>query len=179
MQADRLLIRPEKLEDLPEIREVNRLAFGRAEEAELVDRLRAEGDALISLVAEGKPGRLDGHILFSPLPITRPDGAVLTGAALAPVAVRPERQNQGIGGALVRAGIAACREVSVDVVVVLGHPAYYPRFGFSAERARNLEAPFSGPPFMALELRPGCLDGPRGKVRYARAFGLDEHKEAR
>jgi putative acetyltransferase len=179
MQPDSLLIRPERPEDLPQIHEVNRLAFGQADEALLVDRLRTEGDALISLVAEGKDGRLDGHILFSPLPITRPDGSTLTAAALAPVAVRPDCQNRGIGGALIRAGIEACREVSLDAIVVLGHPDYYPRFGFSAERARNLEAPFSGPPFMALELRPGCLDGAKGKVRYARAFGLDDNKEAR
>ena len=165
-----IAIREETPEDFPAIREVNALAFGTAEEAELVDRLRADGDVLVSLVAcDG--GDVVGHILFSALPIETA-GRTVRAAALAPMAVRPERQRQGFGSALVRRGLEACRALGVEAVVVLGHPAYYPRFGFSAETARHLEAPFSGPAFMALELTPGALDGVSGRVRYPPAFGL-------
>jgi putative acetyltransferase len=93
-------------------------------------------------------------------------------AALAPVAVRPERQRQGIGTELVRAGIAACRAQGLGAIIVLGHVAYYPRFGFSAELARSLRSPFPGDAFMAMELIPDMLRGRRGAVRYAKAFGL-------
>jgi putative acetyltransferase len=167
-----ITIREETLEDRPAIREVNDLAFGTPEEAELVDRLRSDGLVLASLVAcDG--GEVVGHILFSVLPIGTA-GRTIRGAALAPMAVRPGRQRQGLGSALVRQGLEACRALGVEAVVVLGHPAYYPRFGFSAGMARHLEAPFSGPAFMALELTPGVLDGVSGRVRYPPAFGLTE-----
>ena len=87
--------------------------------------------------------------------------------------MQPEYQNQGIGSALVMAGLGRCRELALDAVVVLGHPNYYPRFGFSAELAENLRAPFEGEAFMALDLRSGILDGCDGMVRYAPPFGLD------
>jgi len=165
-----ITIREETLEDHPAIREVNELAFATPEEAALVDRLRSDGLVLASLVAcDG--GEVVGHILFSELPIGTA-GRRLRGAALAPMAVRPDLQRQGIGSALVRQGLEACRARTVEAVVVLGHPAYYPRFGFSAETARHLDAPFSGPAFMALELKPGVLDGVSGAVTYPPAFGL-------
>lgn len=178
-------IRAERPEDLPQIREVNRLAFGQADEADLVDRLRADGDVLVSLVALGTDGgtnggtngRIDGHILFSRLVIAGADGAKIEAAALAPVAVRPDCQRQGLGSALIRAGIGACRVRGLGVIVVLGHPAYYPRFGFSAALARPLKAPFSGDAFMALELSPGALGGKAGTVHYAKAFGLGTGEE--
>ncbi len=163
-------IREETLGDRTAIREVNELAFGTPEEVELVDRLRSDGLVLASLVAcDG--GEVVGHILFSELPIETA-GRTIRGAALAPMAVRPDRQRQGLGSALVRRGLEACRALGVEAVVVLGHPAYYPRFGFSVETARLLEAPFSGPAFMALELTPGALDGVSGRVRYPPPFGL-------
>ena len=166
------LIRPETAGDVAPIREVNLAAFGQAEEADLVDQLRADGDVMLSLVAVVSAGAIDGHILFSPLAILFDDGTSAQAAALAPVAVRPERQRQGIGGHLVRAGVHACRTRGLDAVIVLGHPEYYPKFGFRAELARDLRAPFSGDAFMALELVPGILRGKRGAVRYAKAFGL-------
>ena len=166
------LVRPERAEDLAQIRAVNELAFGQPEEADLVDQLREDGDVLASLVAVGRDGRIDGHILFSRLGLLFDDRTVVNAAALAPVAVRPERQRQGIGTELVRAGIAACRAQGLGAIIVLGHVAYYPRFGFSAELARSLRSPFPGDAFMAMELIPDMLRGRRGAVRYAKAFGL-------
>lgn len=165
-------IRTERPADLPQIRDVNRLAFGQADEADLVDRLRADGDVLVSLVAIGTNGRIDGHVLFSRLAIAGAGGTVIDAAALAPMAVRPDCQRRGLGSALVRAGIDACRAKGLAVIVVLGHPDYYPRFGFSAALAQTLKAPFSGDAFMALELSPGALHGKTGIVQYAKAFGL-------
>jgi putative acetyltransferase len=92
--------------------------------------------------------------------------------ALAPLAVTPARQRQGIGSQLVREGLRACAAAGHRIVVVLGHPAYYPRFGFSAALARPLKAPFSGESFMAAELVPGALPGVAGEVRYPPPFGL-------
>src|SRR5690606_24499893 len=99
------------------------------------------------------------------------EGTALCAAALAPVAVLPAFQKRGIGGELIRAGNARCAALKLDAVIVLGHADYYPRFGFSAEAAESLQAPFSGPHFMALELKPGALKG-GGEVRYAQAFGV-------
>ena len=167
-----LEIRPEQPSDIPAIREVNRRAFGQADEAALVDALRDGGFCVASLVAEDA-GRIIGHILFSHLPIAA-GGRVIEAAALAPMAVLPERQREGIGSALVRAGLAACRRAGVAAVVVLGHPDYYPRFGFSARAAQGLRSPFpdAGEALMALELVPGALDLRDAVVRYASPFGI-------
>lgn len=145
-------------------------AFEQEDEANLVDQLRDDGDALVELVAEDDTGEIVGHIFFSPLAIIRAHDQ-LKAAALAPLAVKPGVQKSGIGGALMRAGIEACRAAGVPAIIVLGHPSYYPRFGFTAEAAAPLSAPFSGRSFMALELQPGILrDG--GIVRYAPSFGV-------
>jgi putative acetyltransferase len=165
-------IRPEQPDDLPWIHAINALAFGQPDEAELVDQLRDDGDVLASLVAVGDGDEIDGHILFSRLGLLFDDGTSAEAAALAPVAVRPDRQRQGIGKALVRAGITACKAQQLPAIIVLGHPEYYPKFGFSAALARNLRSPFPGDAFMALELIPDMLRGKRGAVRYAKAFGL-------
>lgn len=151
--------------DLPAIHAVVAAAFGQADEALLVDRLRADGDALVELVAEAD-GEIVGHVLFSPLGI-----GDLGGAALAPLAIAPAHQRCGLGGALTRAGLDRCRQLGVPAVVVLGHPGYYPRFGFDAALAAPLAAPFSGPSLMAIELRPDALVG-GGALRYAPAFGI-------
>jgi putative acetyltransferase len=103
--------------------------------------------------------------------IETPTGAVAA-VALAPMAVLPGYQRQGIGGRLIRYGLDKLRGLGERVVIVVGHPGYYPRFGFSTERARSLENPFPPDAFMALELSPGALDFIRGRVRYPHAFGL-------
>lgn len=151
--------------DFSAIHAVVAAAFARPDEAVLVDRLRADGDALIELVAE-EHGGIIGHILFSRLGI-----GDMRGAALAPLAVAPADQRRGIGGALIRAGLEECRHLGVPAVVVLGHPDYYPRFGFDAALAARLDAPFTGPSLMAIELAPGAL-APGGRLRYAPAFGI-------
>jgi putative acetyltransferase len=167
-----ITIRPETAEDYAAIHEVNALAFGREEEARLIEALRRLPDFVpeLSLVAI-EAGQIVGHILFSPMVIETKDGAV-PALALAVLAVRPEFQNQGIGSELVFGGLERCRALGHRIVVVVGHPAYYPRFGFSPARARGLEAPFPVPDeaFMVLELAPGALGGVAGMVRYPPPF---------
>lgn len=163
------MIRTAMPRDIPAIRAVIRHAFEQDDEADLVEQLRTDGDVLCELV-EASDIALQGHILYSPLTLER-DGALIAAAALAPVSVLPAFQNRGIGGELIRAGNARCAELGCAAIIVLGHQDYYPRFGFSAAAAESLEAPFSGPHFMALELRPGVLKA-GGRVRYAKAFGV-------
>ncbi len=163
------MIRDATAPDFAAIRQVVRHAFGQDDEANLVEQLRADGDALVELVAASDIA-IQGHILYSPLAIER-DGQTLQAAALAPVSVLPAFQRKGIGGALIRAGNARCAALGLDAIIVLGHADYYPQFGFSAAVAESLEAPFSGPHFMALELRPDVLKA-GGRVRYAKAFGV-------
>src|SRR5205085_9996992 len=142
-------------------RNVNRLAFGQDAEARLVDALRDGGHVRVSLVSE-IDGQIVGHILFSDLPIITEDGTT-SALALAPMAVLPDFQNEGIGSALVRRGLEVCKDQGHRIVIVLGHPHYYPRFGFSAKMAEHLDSPFSGrESFMALELVAGTLAGVKG-----------------
>ena len=165
-----VVIRQEAADDLETIQTVHRLAFDGDEEARLVDALRAEGYARASLVAEAE-GRVIGHILFSDLPILTPD-ATIPALSLAPLAVIPENQRQGVGSALVREGLQFCRVAGHRIVIVLGHPEFYPRFGFSAKLAGRLKSPYSGEAFMAMELVPGALDGVEGEVCYPPPFRL-------
>jgi len=155
--------------DFPAIRAIIRHAFGRADEANLVEALREDGDMLYEFVAQEGIGLL-GHIAFSRLPIERSAGRV-EAAALAPLSVLPAFQRQGLGLALMEASLAQCRALGCKAVLVLGRPSYYPRAGFRADLAEPLEAPFSGPSFMALEMEPGVLKA-GGRVRYAKAFGV-------
>lgn len=163
------VIRPERPTDHDAIREVNRLAFGGEDEARLVAALRDGGYVRVSLVAE-EGGRVVGHVLFGDLPIVTAGGTV-EALALAPLAVLPSHQQRGIGSLLVREGLRACREAGHRIVVVLGHPEFYSRFGFSAGLTERLKSPFSGPSFMAAELEPGALAGGEGEVRYPPPFG--------
>jgi len=152
------------------IRAVNEAAFGGAYEADLVDQLRGSDYALISLVAELE-SRIVGHIMFSRMWIKTSSG-LLSAVALAPVAVLPGHQRKGIGSLLVQRGLELSRGRDEEIVIVVGHPDYYPRFGFSSAKAKSLESPFPREAFMALELRLGVLDGIEGLVVYPSAFGI-------
>jgi putative acetyltransferase len=165
-------IRAEAAADFDGIRQVNRLAFGREDELGLVDALRQEGYARLSLVAEDD-GEIVGHILFSELEILT-DTSTVPALALAPMAVLPKAQRQGIGSELVRRGLDMCRDKGHRIVIVVGHPEYYPRFGFSPELARTLRSQFSGDAWMALELVPGAMQGVAGRVKYPPPFGIPD-----
>lgn len=150
-------IREETATDIEAIREVNRQAFGEESVADMVDHLRADGVVIASLVAvEGDT--VVGHILFSETPMETPRGT-LTGATLSPLAVIPARQRSGIGSALVRRGIEICRERGKVAILMIGHPEYYPRFGFSSTVARQIQSKYAnhGDAYMAIELIPGVL----------------------
>ncbi len=154
--------------DRAAIRAVLRDAFDQDAEGQLVDALRDQGYARLALVAT-EIDELVGYILFSHTTIQTAD-ASLDALALAPLAVTPSRQGRGIGSALVREGLSRCTEQGHRIVLVVGHPAYYPRFGFSAELALPLASPYAGPSFMALELVAGALSNVRGTVQYPAPF---------
>jgi putative acetyltransferase len=166
------LIRPEWPEDRAAIHALLVAAFGGSDEVDLVARLRGDGSLLVSLVAiesERIAGRITGHIVASPIALEATAGR--TAAALAPVAVHPDRQRQGIGTALVEALLSQLARRGTDLVFVLGDPAWYARFGFSAEAAAQFASPFAGPAFMVREIVPGALAATRGTgLRYAAAF---------
>jgi putative acetyltransferase len=166
-----VIVRPATTNDRDAVYQVHRLAFGREDEARLVEALQAGGHTRVSLVAETE-GEVVGHVLFSELRI-QTEGGVFPALSLAPLAVVPSHQRRGVGSALVRRGLELCREAGHRVVIVLGHPAYYPRFGFSADLAVPLTSPFSRrSSYMAAELVPGALRGVAGRVVYPEPFGL-------
>jgi putative acetyltransferase len=167
-----LAIRLEQAGDADGIRETNELAFGAPLEARLVDALRA-CDGYLSLVAT-IDDRVVGHILFTPVTIEPPVNRRVAG--LAPMAVRPEHQRSGIGSQLIREGLDQCRQHGYSAVVVLGHPEYYPRFGFVPAHTFGLTCEFPSPPeaFMAIELEEGALTGIGGLVRYHSEFSAAE-----
>lgn len=164
-----MLIRAEKENDREAVFAVNVSAFETPSEATLVDVLREQAQPVVSLVAEDN-GNVVGHIMFSPVFLSgNPDLNVM---GLAPMAVAPERQRKGIGSALVRAGLEQCRQLGFVAVVVLGHPEYYPRFGFSPSSRFGIDSGYEVPEevFMAMELEPEALSGKTGRVKYHPAF---------
>ncbi len=165
-----LLIRSETAVDAANVYAVEAAAFGRPAEAELVQTLQQAGVDTISLVAL-LDDELVGHVLFSPVTVKSEDGG-FTAVALGPIAVSPNHQQEGIGSALCRQGIEACRAAGYDLAFVLGHSSYYPRFGFTPSAPHGLPCQFNAPveAFMVLELVPGALQGKQGTVYYHPLF---------
>lgn len=165
-------MRAETEDDAEAIHVVNRRAFGQDAEARLVDVIRMSTGFIpeLSLVAESD-GKIVGHILFSRIEV-QGDGGITPVLALAPLAVLPPHQDQGIGSALVREGLLRARQLGHHIVVVVGRPEFYQRFGFASARDKGLECPFPVPEdaFMALELELNALEGVSGAVVYPPAF---------
>jgi putative acetyltransferase len=162
-------IRPETEADQAAVFSINAAAFPTDAEAKLVDLLRASAEPLVSLVAADNHDVV-GHIMFTPVTLEPYDDLQLMG--LAPMAVSPSRQREGIGTALVNAGLEACRALGIGVVAVLGHPGYYPRFGFrpSSQWGINCEYDVPEEVFMLLELSASYLQDKQGTIRYHAAF---------
>lgn len=169
---DDILIRHETPADILAIRAVNEAAFETGAEAALVDALRENGKYTLSLVAVME-GEIVGHILFTDI-ILEPGGAEARILGLAPMAVRPEWQGRGIGSALVRRGLEDCRELGYRGIVVLGHPTFYPRFGFTPASRIRITCIYEAPDeaFMALAL--GDAELPKGRALYQPEFGSAE-----
>lgn len=165
-----MIIRPERIEDIQKIRSINLEAFNTEAEADLVEALRDSGIPLISLVAE-QDGESVGHILFSPMTLEQ-GGSRTSIAGLAPMAVLPACQNKGIGSMLVEEGLVYCKNAGYAAVVVLGHPHYYPRFGFVPSISYGITSEYDVPPevFMAKQLKEGALANCNGMVKYHEAF---------
>jgi putative acetyltransferase len=167
-----ITVRAESPADARQVRTINEQAFGQPMEAGLVDRLRTTCRDGLSLVADDD-GLVVGHILFTPVVIESGAGTV-EGMGLAPLAVLPARQRQGIGSTLVRRGLEILRERGCPFVVVVGHPAYYPRFGFERAAGRGLQSQWERIPdeaFMVLILDEGAMSGVSGVANYRSEFG--------
>ncbi len=164
-----MLIRNEEEKDWAAVHALNASAFETSAEANLVDALRERAQPVVSIVAENNK-KVVGHIMFSPISLTgHPDIKIM---GLAPMAVAPEHQRKGIGSALVRVGLERCKQLGFGAVVVLGHPEYYPRFGFSQSSRFGIGCEYEVPEevFMVMELQPGYLHGKSGTVKYHAAF---------
>ena len=166
-----MIIREETPTDFEGVWELSAAAFETEVEANLVNLLRESDIFYISLVAEQNE-KMIGHILFTPVALEG-DNSGIKLAGLAPMAVIPNLQKQGIGSRLVAEGIERCKSVGFDTIVVLGHPEYYPRFGFVPSVNYNIMSEYDVPDeaFMILELTKGCLTGKQGKIKYHEAFG--------
>lgn len=164
-----MIVRAEEERDREPIRALNTAAFENAAEANLVDALREQARPVVSLVAEDA-GKIVGHIMFSPVVVAGHAEVRIMG--LAPMAVDPRRQRQGVGAALVRAGLERCRDLGFGAVVVLGHASYYPRFGFRPAAPFGVRSAYEAPEeaFMLIELVPGYIHGLSGTVQFHEAF---------
>jgi putative acetyltransferase len=167
-----ILVRPETKEDYGAITHINDLAFGQLNEGELVKSMRERNNFIteLSLIACFH-NQAVGHILFSPIQVKNPNQSDVS-LALAPMAVIPEFQGLGIGGLLIKNGFSAARRFGFRSVIVLGHPDYYPRFGFVPASRYSISPPFEAPDlnFMAIELVENGLKNVSGIVEYPEEF---------
>lgn len=170
-----MIIRQEQKKDQTFIKFINDLAFEGENESKLVEGIR-ETDAFIpelSLVADIGDGEIVGHILFSRISINN-ETCSHPSLALAPVSVHPEHQLKGIGSKLIREGILRAKKLGHTSIVVLGHPEYYPKFGFIPTSEKGIEPPFDVPRevYMVLELMPNALEHVKGVVKYSSPFNI-------
>jgi len=167
-------IRTEKPEDLEAVRNVNIAAFGRENEANLVDRLRGIGSTFSFVAVQSD--RIVGHLFFSLVAVEGKCSKNLSILVLAPVAVLPNYQRQGIGTRMIREGLEECGRSGFQAVVVLGHPHFYSRFGFIPASRNSLRCEYDVPDeaFMVLELESGALQDCSGTVKYRSEFSLCE-----
>ena len=152
-------VRFEQPKDIDEFRLLNDKAFGQPVEGHIVDKLRQSCNRILSLVAISN-NKIVGHIMFSPVTIETQE-VVIQGMGLAPMAVLPELQNQGIGSILVKEGLRIIRNMSYPFVIVLGHKKYYPRFGFERASKYGLKSQWEGIPdeaFMAMILNDSIME---------------------
>jgi putative acetyltransferase len=164
-------IRLEEPRDILAVRNINEQAFGEPAEADIVDKLRVSCPDAVSLVAV-EDGCVVGHIFFTPATVEGESGAIV-GMGLAPMAVLAERQREGIGSALVRRGLEILRARGCPFVIVLGHPQYYPRFGFESASKYGLKCQWEGVPeeaFMVIIFDEARMEGVSGVARYRDEF---------
>ena len=162
-------IRNEELNDHDAVYAVNDAAFETNAEADLVDRLRKQAKPNISLVCE-QDLKIVGHIMFTPVSLS--DAPLAKIMCLAPVAVHPDYQHQGIGCALIEKGLSLCQEMGYGTCVVLGHPDYYPKFGFEPSAKFNIKCEYDVPEdvFMVIELAPDYLNNMKGVIYFHPEF---------
>jgi putative acetyltransferase len=160
-------IREERADDIAAVRDLNRRAFGQDQESNIVDALRANGAALLSLVATVND-RVVGHIMYSPVSVA----GKVTGAALGPMAVLREHQRQGIGSKLIEAGNRKLKDAGCPFIIVVGHADYYPRFGFKPASEHGIKCEWDVPDdlFMLLVLNEPKMEGVSGLAKYRHEF---------
>jgi putative acetyltransferase len=173
VHASEYIVRCAAPKDSEDAARIIRAAFGGSAmgyhgEAELAEQLTVDGDVVLALVAE-RYGRIIGYAQFSRMTVNA-DGAEWRAAALAPVAVDPAVQRAGVGAALISAGLEQLHAADFQISFVLGHPGYYPRFGYNAAVAAPFASPYAGPHFMALLLDKSLQIPKSGRADYAAAF---------
>ncbi|PZD75350.1 hypothetical protein C1752_00261 [Acaryochloris thomasi RCC1774] len=168
--GEETIIRPERISDVDAIWSVNQQTFETEAEANLVNALRKSASPYLSFVAE-RGSTVIGHLLLTPVDLVG-ECSKRKLMGLAPMAVLPAAQRQGIGSQLIKAGITACRRLEYDAIVVLGYPSYYPRFGFVPASLFDIHSSYEVPDdaFMILALSPSCLSDVHGIIQYHEAF---------
>jgi putative acetyltransferase len=162
---DNLVIRAALATDARAIQDLTTRAFGQEDEARIIQKLEASGEALLQMVAE-QDGRIIGHVMFYHIGVRGRLGA----AGLGPMSVNPWVQGEGVGRRLVMEGLAMMREGGVPIVFVLGHDWFYPKFGFNVEATEPFTTSLKGPHFFGVRLRHGPPMS--GELIFPRAFGV-------